>query len=110
MNKSTNFHNSKSSVRRFDAYGFVKLVKIAYSGSGADNKEVKNGKKFSRNVNDDDDDEDYEEVGHDKTKPRSRASSRHPVEGVYDWYSVSIPSIDPRDSVTIRYDLSLVQF
>jgi hypothetical protein len=113
LNKNTQFLNSKVSVRRFDSFGFVKSVKIAYNNDLASRSGTSLGRstpRATKNRYEDDDDDDIQVMKSGSSGDgslSSRASKYSPNsksngKETFQWYSMSIPSIDPRESVKVR--------
>ncbi|RNA34385.1 calmodulin-lysine N-methyltransferase [Brachionus plicatilis] len=74
LNKDSAFSDSRHSIRRFNSFGFIKCVKEAYNSSRL---------KTDR----------YEQDEDLVVKNKKN----------YEWYSVAIPSIDPRISLNVRF-------
>jgi len=110
LNKNSTFHASKSSVRRFDSFGLIHCVKIAYisSNSTSNNSKQNNSNKYYKdstdkhnyaNQNDSDDDDD--DICY-KVSKTSLTPNKHRVrdnlsdqenEDYYEWFNVSVPSL-----------------
>jgi hypothetical protein len=110
------------SIRRFDSFGLIKSIKIAYTGSAtnhgdARNRNTNNRHTYRSNQNDDDDSDENDVYYASKTK---RSSSRTKYQNnhnenssrnnrvssdnePYQWYSMSVPSVDSSFSVKARF-------
>ena len=119
MEKTSAYHESRASVRRFDAFGFVKSVKIAYTNAplnpvdGPPQRSSRYGgpKRQSGDSGDDDDDVDVQ-YGKNLSPRRAKASSvitpRRSGAGTesgidYQWFNVSVPSVDSNANVKVRF-------
>lgn len=74
LNKDSAFSDSRHSMRRFNSFGFVKCVKEAYNSSRLKTDRFE---------------EDEDLVIKNKKN--------------YEWFSATIPSIDPRLSINVRF-------
>jgi len=114
--------NNNSTVRRFDSFGFVKCVKVAYNTSVNSNNTVyqkhsdkhihrvkpnlNNQNKYYSNNNDiqdantSDDDDDICVCADEKS---ANSSSRLGQVDEYEWFSISVPTIESMDSVKVRF-------
>ncbi|CAF0919593.1 unnamed protein product, partial [Brachionus calyciflorus] len=79
LKRETTLMDARHSIRRFNSFGFIKCVKQAYNNSS----------RLNYNRGDSDDDE---EIVVKKNTSKN-----------YEWYSVSIPSIDPRQTISVRF-------
>jgi hypothetical protein len=99
LSKSRSFHNSKASVRRFDSFGFIKCIKVAYSDSPASrnpsNSKPRSQKYYTKNNEWDEDDDDDICVSNEQT---DKSESED-----YEWFSISVPTIESMDSVKVRF-------
>ena len=116
VDKTSTFQESRASVRRFDAFGFVKCVKIAYTNTPLNNNYLSDGpqrsSRYSNKRLDDDDDDDDVDIQYSKSMVSRRAKAgsvttpRRSTEtkGVeYQWFNLSVPSVDPNANVKVRF-------
>ncbi len=120
MNKSGSFTKttSNSSVRRFNSFGLIKSVKIAYVDQSHNQNgynrhyDSNNNYKNRYNETDSDDDDDDICVSNKSNSSSSRlgklkANNHHQKtqkqNQPYQWYEISVPSIDPDEFVKVRF-------
>lgn len=112
LDKSTNYHHSNVSVRRFDSFGFVKCIQVPHTvknsnlkknysnknPNGSSHRYYNSNKKGGiDDVNSDSDDDEDVCVGADKTSKNQESAEN------YEWYNISVPSIESMDSVKVRF-------
>jgi len=120
LNKSGSFTKatSSSSVRRFNSFGLIKSVKIAYidqsqSRNGYNHQyDLNNNYKNRYNETDSDDDDDDICVSNKSNSSSSKlgkikTNNNHQVaqklNQPYQWYEISVPSIDTDEFVKVRF-------
>lgn len=112
IGKSTSFHNSSASVRRFDSFGFLQSIKIDNSTmnipyskphvKGASNHRFYNSNNIKNtNYVVDDTDSDDEDVCVSNKDKKNKSDVSTDAEH-YEWYDISLPSVD-MDSVKVRF-------
>jgi hypothetical protein len=96
-------------VRRFDSFGFLKSVKIAYSNDVTNRAGTSMGGRSTPSTRrydvDDDDDVQISRSGDGGSSSRvhngnGKASSKG--KETFQWYNISIPSAQPKESVKVR--------
>ena len=114
VNKKSSFHDSRISVRRFDSFGFLKCVKIAYNEPHTSKvSRPHNTKKHFNDPAEDSSDSDREtnvDDHHRKFHSRSQSNSRakHHNEHAenddthFQWFSISVPSVDRQTLLKVR--------
>jgi hypothetical protein len=105
-------------VRRFDSYGFINCVKIAYKSSHVytNNSHHKYFKGTDNNKDSDDEDDDADicykiskssisNNNNNNNKHRVREnSSDHEDSNCYEWFNVTVPSLVPtNNSIKVRF-------
>jgi hypothetical protein len=106
-------------VRRFDSYGFINCVKIAYKSSRVytNNSHHKYFKGTDNNKDSDDEDDDADicykiskssisnNNNNNNNKHRVREnSSDHEDSNCYEWFNVTVPSLVPtNNSIKVRF-------
>jgi hypothetical protein len=109
------------SVRRFDSFGLIKSIKIAYTGGAANVSDVRNkntnNRHTYRNNQHDDDDSDENDVYYASKSKRSSSRTKYQNQSEsharnnrtsnqnepFQWYSMSVPSVDSGFSVKARF-------
>lgn len=109
------------SIRRFDSFGLIKSIKIAYTGSGGntsgDARHRNTNRHTYRNNQNNDDDSDENDVYYasksrcssSRTKYQNNSESHARNNRVsnendqFQWYSMSVPSVDSSFSVKARF-------
>ena len=105
-------------MRRFDSYGFINCVKIAYKSSHVYNNNNNHHKYFKETDNnkDSDDEDDDADIcykiskssisnNNNNNKHRVREnSSDHEDSNCYEWFNVTVPSLLPtHNSIKVRF-------
>ncbi len=105
-------------MRRFDSYGFINCVKIAYKSSRVytNNSHHKYFKGTDNNKDSDDEDDDADicykiskssisNNNNNNNKHRVREnSSDHEDSNCYEWFNVTVPSLVPtNNSIKVRF-------
>ena len=113
VEKTSAYRESRASVRRFDAFGFVKCVKMAYTNATPLNAVVDGPQRSSRygKRRDDSDDDDDVDVQYGKSLSSRRQAKAGSVAGTprrsenvdYQWFNVSVPSVDASANVKVRF-------
>ena len=125
-NGSINKTTSSSSVRRFNSFGLIKSIKIAYvdqsnSRNGYNNNhhqqhDLNNNYKNRYDQTDSDADDDDDICVSNKSRSSSKLTKPSKVNNYrqqqidhksnhqpYQWYEISVPSIDPDEFVKCRF-------
>lgn len=106
LSKNSSFQISKSSVRRFSAFGFIKCVKIAYTPNTT-NKTIGTTKyykdsNYTDNADDDNDDDDDDicyqisktSINPQQNKHRMINNTNSQTNfSSYDWFHITVPSL-----------------
>jgi hypothetical protein len=110
-------------VRRFDSFGFIHCVKIAYiSSNSTSNHSKQNGNKYYKdstdkhnyaNQDDSDLDDDDDDICYKVSKTSLTNNNKHRVrdnlsdqdnEDYYEWFNVSVPSLlSANHFIKVRY-------
>ena len=115
MNKNGSFKpTSSSSKRRFNSFGFIKSVKIAYNDDKEDgldhnNNNATSNYRNSRCDTSEDDDDNDDVCFSSKPKTNTKMTSEKRIDfykknkkrepNNFQWYEISVPSIDPDESL-----------
>ena len=88
-------------MRRFDSFGFVKSIKIAYNAplNNNDYSARNNNTNNRRGDSDSDDNDVYYETN---TKNKSK-NGKNNEQDLFQWYAISVPSVESNDSVKVRF-------
>jgi hypothetical protein len=85
-------------VRRFDAFGFVKSIKLAYNAPLNNNDYSARNNNNKSNRRDDSDSDDNDVYYETNTKSKNKNEQDY-----FQWYAISVPSVEPNDSVKVRF-------
>lgn len=119
LNKNGSFKpTSSSSKRRFNSFGFIKSVKIAYNDDKEDgldhnNNNATSNYRNSRCDTSEDDDDNDDVCFSSKPKTNTKMTSEKRIDfykknkkrepNNFQWYEISVPSIDPDECVKARF-------
>lgn len=119
LNKSRSYQNSAASVRRFDSFGFIKCVKIAYDpslnakyskyhakGSNSHRFYSSNAKNSNFEVDVSESDDDDDDVCIDRAVVKSNKgnhSQKNTDAENFEWFNISVPTIDAMDLIKVRF-------